>query len=114
MRLAEIKSGSCRIAAEQDRQFIVENLNDLLARRNASEHRFAKRFFFDSGNEFFGDVKIDIGFEQRETDLAQRRIDVLLADFSVTAETLKDLLQLVAQLRKHEMEGRAPSRPILI
>ena len=112
MRLAEIKRRG--VAAEQDRQFSVENLNDLLARRNASEHRFAKRFFFDSGDEFFGDVKIDIGFEQRETNLAQRGIDVLLVDFSVTAEILKDLLQLVAQLRKHEVEGRAPSRPILI
>ena len=100
MRLAEIKRRG--VAAEQDRQFIVENLNDLLARRNASEHRFAKRFFFDSGDEFFGDVKIDIGFEQRETDLAQRSINIFLADLSVTAEILENLLQPIAQLRKHD------------
>src|SRR5258708_23774920 len=99
MRLAEIQRRS--VAAEQDRQFVVENLNDLLAGRDAAEHCLTERFLFDAGYEFFGDFKIDIGLEQREPDLAQRGIDILLADFSVTAEILENLLQPTAELRKH-------------
>ena len=52
-------------------------------------------------DEFLSDLKIDIGFEQGEPNLAQRGVNVFFADFSVTAKILKDLLQFVAQLRKH-------------
>ena len=100
-RFAELKRR--RIAAEQDRQFIVKNLNDLLTGRDAAQHGFAQRFFFDACDEVLRDLKIDVGFEQRQPHLAQRGVDVLLADFSVTAEVLKDLLQFVAQLRKHSL-----------
>src|SRR5436853_393651 len=100
-RFAELKRR--RIASEQDRQFIVKNLNDLLTGRDAAQNGFAQRFFFDACDEILRDLKIKISCEQREANLAQRSIDVLLPDFSVTAEILKDLLQSVAQLRKHSL-----------
>src|ERR1700736_6578876 len=111
MRLAEIERRG--VTAEQDRQFIVENLNDLLTGGNAAEHAFAKRLLFDLGNEFFRDRKINIGLEQREPDLSQRRVDVLFADFSVAAKILEDLLQLIAKLRKHSPPIGRPQRRVL-
>src|SRR4029077_5745389 len=100
MRLAEIQRRG--IATEQDRQFIVENLNDLLAGRDAAQNGFAKRFLFDLSDKFLGNLKIDISLEQREPDLAQRGLDVLLADLPMAAEIFEDLLQLVAKVREHK------------
>src|SRR5437016_1895667 len=50
-RFAEVESGSCRIAAKQDRQFVVKNFNDLLTGRDAAQNCFAERFFFYSGDK---------------------------------------------------------------
>src|SRR5437899_7484497 len=44
-RFAELKRRG--IAAEQDRQFIVKNLNDLLTGRDAAQNALAHPFFFD-------------------------------------------------------------------
>ncbi len=111
-RFAEIERRG--VAAEQDRQFVIKNLNDLLTGRDATQHGFAKCFFLDPGNEFFCDLKIDISLEQRQPHLAERGVDVHLADRPVAAKILKDLLQLVTQLRKHLVLGfwraHAPSR----
>src|SRR4029077_20968944 len=102
-----------RIAAEQDRQFVMENFDDLLTGRNAAQYFFAKCFRFDAPDKFFRDLKIDISFEQCEANLSQRSVDIFFADFSVTAEILEDPLQLVTQLRKHFSDWRAsaPSAP---
>ena len=62
----------------------MENFYDLLTRRNAAKNGFAKRFLFNAANEFFGDLKVDVGFEQSETHLPQRGIDIRLADRAVT------------------------------
>src|SRR5262245_29745041 len=99
MRLPEIEGRG--IAAEQGRQFVVKNLNDLLTGRDAAQNGFAERFDSDARDEFFRDLEIDIGLEEREPDLPQRGIDVCFADFPVTAEVLKDLLQFIAELRKY-------------
>ncbi len=64
------------VAAKQHRQFIVKNFYDLLTRRNAAKYTFAKRFLFYASNEFSGDLKINIRFEQRHPNLAQRSVDV--------------------------------------
>src|SRR5438270_9069329 len=84
----------------------MKNFDDLLARRDAAQHFFAERLFFDPSDELLGDLEIHIGFQQREADLAQRVIDVGFADRAMTAEVLKDVLKLVAELRKHGLGPR--------
>src|SRR5256885_13466364 len=98
MRFAEIQRGC--VAAEQDRQFVVENFNDLLTGRDAAENGFAEGFLFDAGDEFFRDFKIDVGLEQSEPNLTQRGVDVRLADLPMPAEIFEDLLQFLAELGK--------------
>ena len=63
---------------------------------------FAKRFLFYARNKFSGDLKIDICFEQRHPNLAQRSVDVRFADNAVPTEVFENLLKFVAKLRKHE------------
>src|SRR5215471_3511579 len=92
-----------RIAAEQRGQFVVKNFDDLLTRRNAAKHSFAERFFFYTGNEFSGDLKIDIRFKQRHAYLAQRGIDVRLADDAMPTKIFENLLKFVAKLCKHDV-----------
>ena len=98
MRLPEIEGRG--IAAEQGRQFVVKNVNDLLTGRDAAQNGFVERFVSDARDEFFRHVKIDVGFKQREPNLPQRGVDVRLTDFAVAAEIFEDLLQLLAELRK--------------
>src|ERR1700736_2558332 len=90
-----------RITAKEDRQFIIENFDDLLTGRNAAQYFFTKCFRFDARDKFLRDLKIDIAFHQSEPHLSQRMVDVGLADLPVTAKVLENFLQLVTQLRKH-------------
>ena len=76
----------------------MENLNDLLAGRDAAQHLFAQRLFFDPGDEILRDLVIDIGFEQSEPHLTHRVADVRFADRTMPAQVLKDVLKFVAEL----------------
>src|SRR5262249_24064211 len=57
MRPVEIQRRG--VAAEQDRQFVIENLNDLLTGGDAAEDGLAQRLVFDARDEFFRDLKVD-------------------------------------------------------
>ena len=80
----------------------MKNLNDLLTGRNAAHDFLAQRFLLNARDEILGDLEIDVRLQQREPHLPHRIIDVRLADRSVTTEILEDVLQLVAELRKHD------------
>src|SRR5438876_12025363 len=85
----------------------MKNLNDLLTGRDAPQHLLAERFFSDARDEVLGNLKIDIRLEEREPNLPQRIIDVRFADRAVSTQVLEDVLQLVAELRKHNEPGVA-------
>ena len=90
----------------------MENLNDLLTRGNAAQNFFAQGFFFDARDETFRDLKINVGFKQSESDLAQRTVDVGFANRAMAAQVLENVLQLVAELRKHiELGGSSAPAP---
>ena len=65
-----------RIPAEQRNQFAMKNFYNLLTGRNAAKHSFTERFLFYAGNEFSGDLKINIRFKQRHAHLPQGDVDV--------------------------------------
>src|SRR3954469_7056648 len=88
----------------------MKNLNDLLTRRDAAEHFLAERLLLDPSDELLGNLEIDIRFQQREAHLPERVIDVGFADRAMTAKVLKDVLKLVAELRKHTKLSRLTGR----
>ena len=49
---------------------------------------------------FSGDLKIDIGFEQRQANLAQRGVDVRLVDHAMSTKLFEDVLKFVARVVK--------------
>src|SRR4029077_20870969 len=72
-------------------------------------------------DEPFRDLKIDIGFEQCQSNLTQRVVDVGLADLSMPTPVLENVLEPVAELRKHDVSpvgnaraSRAGDRAIAI
>ena len=79
----------------------MKNFYDLLTWSDTAQHGFAEGLLFDAGNEFFRDLKIDIGLEQCQSDVPQRIVDVRFADRAVTAQVLENVLEFIAELRKH-------------
>src|SRR5919204_3772838 len=92
------------IASEQRGQFVMKNFYDLLAGRNAAKYGFSKRLFFDTCNELFGDLKIDISFEQSQPHLTQRGVDVRFADRAVSPQLFENILKFVGELGKHNRD----------
>src|SRR4029450_3120209 len=80
----------------------MKNFYDLLAGRNAAEHSFSKRSFFNTPNKSFGDLKIDISFEQSQPHMAQCGIDVRFADRAMTTQLFENVLKFVRKLGKHD------------
>jgi hypothetical protein len=54
-----------RLAAEQFDKLVVNNLDDLLPRRQAGKHFPADRLFRDRGDKILHDLEVDIGLKQR-------------------------------------------------
>ena len=47
------------------------------------------------------DLDIDVGFEQREADFAERFLDIALGDPALALEFLEDAFEAVAERVKH-------------
>src|SRR5581483_9757745 len=82
-------------------QLLVDDLHDLLSGRKALRHLLAERTLLHGGGELLDDAEIDVGFEQREADLAHGFRDRLLVERSALAEAAEDRLQLVAEGVEH-------------
>ena len=63
--------------AEQREHLVADDLDDLLRRRQAAEDVLPHRPIAHAVDERLDDLEVDVGFEQRQADLAQRRLDVL-------------------------------------
>ena len=61
--------------AEQREQLIANDLDDLLARGQALQNRLIHRAIAHAIDECLDDLEVDVGFEQREADLAKRLLD---------------------------------------
>ena len=88
--------------AHQSRELVVDDLHDLLARRQALEDLLAKRLLADPSDEVADDGEVDIGLEQREADLAHRARDRLLVELSLLPKVAEGALQLVGQAVEHD------------
>ena len=79
------------IAEERD-HFVADDLDDLLRRRQAAEHILSQRAIADPVDERLDDLEIDVGFEQRETDLPKRSLHVLGSQPRLTPKGLENVL----------------------
>ena len=73
-------------APEQVGQLVVDDLDDLLAGREALQHLLAERTLAHALDEGADDLEVDVGLEQREADLAHRARDRLLVEAPALAQ----------------------------
>ena len=92
-------------------ELVVDDLHDLLARAQAGQDLRADRLLADPADEVLHDLEVDVGLEQRQPDLAHRRIDVGLADAAAAGQAGERLAQSIAEGVEHE-GGRTPKRTL--
>jgi hypothetical protein len=68
----------------------------MLRRGQAPEHFLADRLLANAVDKRFHDPEVDVGFEQRETNLAKRSIDGRFGEAGLTSQRLEDALKTIA------------------
>ena len=86
-------------------ELLVDDLHDLLARRQAPHDVLAERARLHAGDEVLDDLEVDVGFEQREADLAHRARDHLFVQLSAAPERAQSRVQLVAKGVEHRSDS---------
>src|SRR5205085_2878164 len=68
----------------------------------------------DAVDEGLDDLEVDVGFEQREADLAKGRLDVLRRQPRFAAERLEDVLEAIGKGIEHDLSalGNPPPTPV--
>ena len=81
-----------RVLAENLDEFVAHNLDDLLARGKRGQYVLADSLDPNLVNELLDHLEIDVGLEQRQPDLAQRLVNVLLGQPGLAAKALERAL----------------------
>ena len=84
-RKREVAAGT----AHQVRQLLVDDLHDLLAGVEALQHVGAQTALLHRRRELLDDLEVDVGLEQRKTDLPHRAVDVGLGQLAAAADVLE-------------------------
>ena len=87
--------------AEEGHHFVADDLDDLLRGGEAPGHVLAHRAIPDPVDERLDDLEVDVGFEQREPNLAQRGLDVLRRQPRFAPERLEHVLETCAEGLEH-------------
>ena len=87
--------------AQRRQQLLVHDLDDLLRRREALHHLGADRALTHARHKLLDDLEVHVRFEQRQADLAQRDIHVLLGQPTARGELIKDGVQFGLQALEH-------------
>jgi hypothetical protein len=77
------------LTAQQIDQLIEDYLDDLFGRLQLLPNLLTFSLFLDRDDKVFSDFIVDVGFKQSETNLAQRRIDMLLRQHAFAAQVLQ-------------------------
>ena len=107
---------AARLTTEDADELLVDDLDDLLRRVQRLADLGAERALADGVGELLDDRQGDVGVEQRQTDVADRLVDVGLREPPLGAEVLEGLGQAVGEAVEHRSRltvrgGRARPRP---
>ncbi len=87
--------------AQRAQQLLVNDLHNLLRRRQAFHHLGADGPLSHARHQVLDNLEVDVGFQQRQTHLAQRHVNVLLRQLAVRRQLIKDSVQLGLQVLEH-------------
>src|SRR5216684_3158689 len=87
--------------AKEGHHLIADNPDDLLRRGEAADHVLPHRAIAHAVDERPDDLEVDVGFEQRESNLAQRSLDVLRRQPRFSPERLERILEACGERLEH-------------
>ncbi len=90
-------------AAQHLHQLVIDDLDDLLARRHRFEHFLPNGALGYAVDEFLGDGQRDICFQQGNAHFAHCVAHVLFAQRPAAAQAVKDIVQTVRQRIEHAL-----------
>jgi hypothetical protein len=105
-------AGILPAAAEHRHQFVVDDADHLLRRREALQDLGADRALLHLLDELFDELEVDVGFEQRLAHLAHGVFDVFLGDLALAAEPVEDGVEALGQAFKHAVSTSWGERAI--
>ncbi len=79
-----------------------DETQQVLLRRERAEHFLPERLASDMLDKIANNLDIDVGFEQREPDFAERIFDIALGDSPLALELLEDVFEAVTERIKHK------------
>ena len=83
----------------------MDDLHDLLARREALPHVLAERTLAHVRHELLHNPEVDVGLEQGEANLAHGAGDRLLVEDTAPAEVAEGALELLGESVEHRAAG---------
>src|SRR5271169_5328048 len=93
------------VFAEDGDQFVANDLDDLLGRRQRGHHFLAEGLLADVLDEFLDNVEVDVGFEQRQANFFEGVADVLFGQGALPAEVFEGTLERICKILKHLGRG---------
>ena len=93
--------------AHQPGQFFVDDLDDLLSRREALDDVLAHGALRNLGHKILHDLIVNVRLQERHAHLAHRGLYILFGEPALAAQLLKNALQLIGQPFK-----RHPASPL--
>ncbi|MCY1173700.1 hypothetical protein D9M73_138680 [compost metagenome] len=90
-----------RFGPEHFDQRVVDDLDDLLARRDRTQHVLADRLFGHLVDEIARHRQRDVGFEQRHAHFAHRRAHVGIGERTAPPQPIEHTAKTVAQALEH-------------
>ena len=82
-------------------KLVEHDLDDVLRRRQRPHDLGGHAALLGLGDELLDDLKVDVGLEQRHTNVAHGRGDIGLGQLTLTAQAVKCVVEAIAQGIKH-------------
>ena len=103
------------LAAERGDELLVDDLDDLLCRREALREVGAQALLADARDDAANDREVDVGLEKGHADLAQHLVDVAVAESPLAPEPFEDAVETVGEGIEHAVSQatgavRSPAR----
>jgi hypothetical protein len=98
------------IAAQSLNQLVAHDLDDLFPGRKRCRHLLPDSLVPNVIDELFDDFEVNVGFEQRQPDFAQRLLHVLFVENGLATQGLKGALKFFGKVLEHKLGSYFSSR----
>jgi hypothetical protein len=89
------------LSAEHRRQFVVDDLHQLLSRRDRPQLGDADRLLLDVLEELPGELEIHVGFQQHSAHFPKSVLDIGFGEYAAPTKPRENAFQLFGELFEH-------------